>query len=93
MRRGICCASSSTGPGTRPPARDLGTVERADRESALEDWLDEHDVPDPWDLAPGLVSQGLDPGDLAAAAAVGDDQLAAALRWLVARLPRAQPVP
>jgi len=61
---------------------DLGTVERADREAAVEDWLDERDVLQAWDLAPPLVSQGLDPAALAplAEAFVGE-QLAAAHTW------------
>jgi signal transduction histidine kinase len=74
-RRGRECAA-------RPV--DLGTVERADREAAVEDWLDERDVPDPWDLAPALVSQGLDPAALAPLAGVLDgDRLAPALAWVV----------
>jgi signal transduction histidine kinase len=67
---------------TRPV--DLGTVERADREADLEDWLDAHDVPDPWDLAPALVSQGLGPAALDPLAEVFDgDRLPAALAWVV----------
>ena len=63
---------------------DLGTVERADREAALEDWLDEQDVSDPWDLAPALVSQGLDPARLDPLIEMFDDNhLGAALGWVV----------
>jgi signal transduction histidine kinase len=67
---------------TRPV--DLGTVERADREATLEDWLDDRDVPDPWDLAPALVSQDLGPASLDPLAGLFDgDQLRAALAWVV----------
>jgi signal transduction histidine kinase len=63
---------------------DLGTVERSDREADVEDWLDAHDVPDPWDLAPALVSQGLEPAALDPLAEVFDeDQLRPALAWVV----------
>jgi signal transduction histidine kinase len=63
---------------------DPGTVERADREASVEDWLDEWDVPDPWDLAPALVSQGLDPDALGPLADVfTGGQLGSALGWVV----------
>jgi signal transduction histidine kinase len=62
---------------------DLGTVERSDREAAVEDWLDALDVPDPWDLAPPLVAQGLDPDALARLPDVFNAELLpAALAWL-----------
>ena len=67
---------------TRPV--DLGTVERSDREADLEDWLDAHDVPDPWDLASAFVSMGLEPAGLDPLAELfDDDQLPAALAWVV----------
>ncbi len=38
----------------------LGALDRADREEALADWLTKHHVTDPWQLAPALVSAGID---------------------------------
>jgi len=62
----------------------LGSVERSDLESELEEWLDDHDVVDAWDLAPGLVAQGLGPADLdRLAAAFGEQLLPAVLAWAV----------
>jgi signal transduction histidine kinase len=53
---------------TRPS--DLDALVRADRETAVEAWLDAHGVSDPWDLAPPLVGLGLDPDRLGQLAAV-----------------------
>ena len=59
---------------------DLSTMDRADRESALEDWLDDHDVEEAWELAPSLVSQDVGQRDLDRLAdAFGHDQLRLAL--------------
>ena len=64
---------------------DLSTMERSDRESDIEDWLDDHEVGDAWSLAPGLVAQGLTEADLEALEqAVGPDLLAPALTWSTA---------
>jgi signal transduction histidine kinase len=62
----------------------LGSLERSDREAALEDWLEERGVEDAWDLAPGLVSQHLDTDDLTRVAeAFGERLLPAVLAWAV----------
>ncbi len=62
----------------------LGSVERSDLEAELEDWLDEHDVDDGWDLAPGLVAQGLAGPDLERLARLfGEASLPAVLGWAV----------
>ena len=67
--------------GRRP---DLGTLERSDREADLEEWLDDHDVDDGWELAPDLVAQGLTGDDLDELAnTFHDDQLPVALTWAV----------
>jgi signal transduction histidine kinase len=41
-------------------AQSLGPLEAADREDALTDWLDEHDISSGWELAPIFVQAGLD---------------------------------
>jgi signal transduction histidine kinase len=62
----------------------LGPLEASDREDALTDWLDDHDVAEGWELAPVLVQAGLDTDWLEQVdAAVGPEGLPGALRWLV----------
>ncbi|HEX9012852.1 MAG TPA: ATP-binding protein [Anaerolineaceae bacterium] len=42
----------------------LEALARSDRQSELEDWLDEHDVENGWDLAPQLVPLGIKTDEL-----------------------------
>ena len=70
-------------------APELGPLETADLEDSVTDWLDNHDVPGGWELAPAIVaaSIGTDKLDRIAAAVAdagsGDGaDLASALRWL-----------
>ncbi|WP_448628449.1 ATP-binding protein [Geodermatophilus sp. URMC 64] len=64
-------------------APDLTALDRADREDALGDWLDERDVAEPWNLAAVFVPAGLGPADLEKVAdAVEEGFLEPALRWL-----------
>jgi signal transduction histidine kinase len=66
----------------------LGSVERSDRESEVEEWLEGHGIEDGWELAPALVAQGLDPEGLAAlSAAVGSEATNAAVRWAASAFP------
>ena len=66
--------------GTTP---ELSALERSDREDDLGDWLDEHAVSAPWDLAATFVPAGLGPEDLTKVAdAVEPGFLEPALRWL-----------
>jgi signal transduction histidine kinase len=67
-------------------ASDLSTVARADLEAAVEDWLDDHDVPDPSDVAPVLVEQGLGTDSLDHLAARFDTaaELGIVVRWAAA---------
>jgi signal transduction histidine kinase len=44
-----------------PEAPRLTPLEEAEREDALNDWLDRHQVPDGWELAPIFVAAGLTP--------------------------------
>jgi len=71
---------------TRPS--DLDPVARSDREAAVEQWLEQRGVTDPWDLAPALVAQGLDPARLAQlATAFPGDTLEPAVRWTASVFP------
>ncbi|MGY1831777.1 ATP-binding protein [Geodermatophilus sp. SYSU D01180] len=64
-------------------AAELSALERSDREDELGDWLEDHDVDRPWELASVFVPAGLDPAALEAVAdAVEPDFLEPALRWL-----------
>ncbi|HEX6472111.1 MAG TPA: ATP-binding protein [Streptosporangiaceae bacterium] len=61
----------------------LSAIEQSDREEELGDWFDEHAVDDGWDLAPSFVPAGITPARLdEVLAAVGQDRLNPALRWL-----------
>ncbi|MFI9615124.1 ATP-binding protein [Streptomyces sp. NPDC052023] len=64
-------------------APTLSPLEAADREDAVSDWLDEHDIPDGWRLAPTFVQAGLDLDWLdQVAAAVDEEILPGAIGWL-----------
>jgi signal transduction histidine kinase len=61
--------------------RVLDTLERGDREAAVEEWLDERGLP--WELAPALAEQGLDPAGLDQVAdALPPTLLVTVLEWL-----------
>jgi len=58
-------------------------VTTAGREQELEDWLADHDVPEPWEVAPSLVALGVEADDLDDLARVADPRrLAAAVSLL-----------
>jgi signal transduction histidine kinase len=64
-------------------AEQLSALERSDAEDALGDWLEDHEVTQPWDLAAVFVPAGLGPADLEKVADTVDDGfLEPALRWL-----------
>jgi signal transduction histidine kinase len=64
-------------------AGELSALERSDREDALGEWLDDHDVTQPWELAGAFVAAGLGADELErVAAAVAPSFLEPALRWL-----------
>ncbi len=66
-----------------PGARDLPALERSDREDALGGWLEDHGIPQPWELATVFVAAGLGPEDLdRVPGAVAETSVEAALRWL-----------
>jgi len=65
----------------QPVRRDA--LATADAEEALERWLEQHGVPDGWELAPVLVAGGADPGWCdRVAAALPAAALEAGLRWV-----------
>ena len=64
-------------------APKLGPIEASDAEDVISDWLQDRGISDGWELAPVFVQAGLDTGWLdRAAAAVGDQILDGAVRWL-----------
>jgi signal transduction histidine kinase len=64
-------------------APTLTPMEASDREDAISDWLDDHNIAGGWDIAPVFVQAGLDINWLNnVEATVGDDTLEPALRWL-----------
>ncbi len=64
-------------------AVSLGPLEAADREDAVDDWLDEKGIADGWQLGPAFVQAGLDLDWLRRVEdTVGAESLEGALRWL-----------
>ncbi|WP_019586151.1 sensor histidine kinase [Deinococcus apachensis] len=72
--------------GDRPrPA--LSPLDRGDREDELAGWLEDRGVPGAWDLAPGLVEAGVEPGELEGLAKlIPEAALGDAVRHLTATL-------
>jgi signal transduction histidine kinase len=66
----------------------IDPLTRSDLEAELEDWLDERDVADSWELAPALVSLGYNTSELEQVAEQWGDNTAAVIAWIA----RAQPV-
>ncbi|MFD9389992.1 ATP-binding protein [Streptomyces sp. NPDC060000] len=61
----------------------LSPLEASDREDALTDWLDDHDIQEGWRIAPTFVQAGLDVDWLEQVAdAVDEDILPGAMGWL-----------
>jgi signal transduction histidine kinase len=64
-------------------ARELSALERSDLEDSLGEWLEDHDVPQAWEMAGVFVAAGLGPEDLdRVTGAVAPGFLPPALRWL-----------
>jgi signal transduction histidine kinase len=71
--------------------RTLSTLEQADREDTLANWLDKAGVANGWRLAPVLASMEMDPVTLACARdAFTGTQLSDMLNWLEALISSAQ---
>lgn len=61
----------------------LSPIEEGDREDELAEWLDDHDIPGGWDVAPILAQGGFDVACLADIAESLEPELAAgAVRWM-----------
>jgi signal transduction histidine kinase len=61
----------------------LTALETSDREDAITDWLDDHDVARGWEMAPVLTAAGITVDDLDLLAASTEPEfLEPALRWL-----------
>ncbi|HZR17693.1 MAG TPA: ATP-binding protein [Verrucomicrobiae bacterium] len=68
-------------------ASPLDSLTRSDREEALTQCLDEHDIPEAWKLASSFVGAGLDRAWLAnLTQSLESNSRAAALNWLDSRL-------
>jgi len=66
-----------------PKAQALTPLDASDREDAIADWLETHDIGDGWQLAPAFVAAGLDTDWLDhVEATVDPGTLESALRWL-----------
>ncbi|GAA3641452.1 ATP-binding protein [Microlunatus ginsengisoli] len=62
---------------------EMSPLEVADAEDAIGEWLDDHDVPNSWDLAPALVAGGVDPDWLdEVSARVPRDLIADGIHWV-----------
>jgi signal transduction histidine kinase len=60
----------------RPVSKPLTAIERSDREQELEDWMEQHAIPEPWKIAPMLVEVEIDSAKLdEIAEGVGADAL------------------
>lgn len=64
-------------------APKLSAIEASDAEDEVTDWLEDHDVGRPWDIAPTLVAGGIDASWLSEATdSLGDENRQAAVGWL-----------
>ncbi|WP_067467527.1 ATP-binding protein [Actinomadura macra] len=92
--RGVDCTHLSALVSLRPklpaPASRRSPLEVSDAEDELGGWLEEHGVPDAWDLAPGLVAAGVGVEQAGQVASAAGEHLPAAVRWLAEVLEVAQ---
>lgn len=67
----------------KPGGTRLNPLEVSEQESAIEDWLADHDVEGGWDIAPGLVHTGIREEQLETlASTIPAPVLAAVMGWL-----------
>lgn len=85
QQQALARLDEQTRNGAAKPQAQLDALARSDLEYALEDWLDEQGVPDPWELAPALVNLGYDVDGLAAfAGQFAPEHLPPVVGWLSA---------
>jgi signal transduction histidine kinase len=78
-RQALFAMQRETASGAAP----LDPLLLSDAEDELADWLDEHGIDEPWDLAPTLAAAGVDAGRLEQLVSVlGDGSLEVGLVWL-----------
>lgn len=67
-------------------ADKLDAITRSDLESEIQDWLDAHGIPEPWEVAPRLVALGFTPEKLRGLDEQFDDAtLPLVIEWSAAR--------
>lgn len=67
-------------------AQKLDPLTRADYETEIQDWLDEHNTPEPWEVAPRLVALGFNRERLDQLAESFDEEtLPSVIEWAAAR--------
>lgn len=67
-------------------AQTLDALTRADHESEIQDWLDAHAIPEPWEVAPRLVALGFNREKLEQLDGMFDDHtLPLVIEWAAAR--------
>lgn len=63
----------------------LSSLQQADAEEALGEWMDEHSIAKAWELAPALVASGIGISDLACLSSVfSANELSEPIEWLEA---------
>lgn len=67
-------------------AQTLDAITRSDLESEIQDWLDEHNIPEPWEVSPRLVALGFTRTRLEELDSVFDGQtFPLVIEWAAAR--------
>lgn len=80
--RQLLLSLEAQGRGSAAKPADMDALTRADREEAIETWLERHRVPNPWELAAPLAAQGIDPNALDGLSAhLDNDALSTVLLW------------
>ncbi len=69
------------------PTIKLDPLDQSDKEDAVTDWLEDHDIKNSWKLAPTFVNTGIDTDKLDNLRdQIPEDKLEIALHWLEAKL-------